>query len=49
MGISWEASNGKPGASDLYFSVMDDLWSNSPWGVLFVIQGSGQVNYGLNW
>jgi hypothetical protein len=49
MGIGWEAANGKPGANELYHIVMDDIWAHSPWGVLFVVQGAGQVNYGLNW
>lgn len=49
MGIRWEATNGKPGATDLYLSTMDALHSMSRDGWLYVVEGTGQNNFGLNW
>jgi len=50
MGIGWEPANGKPGARELYLSTMDslhDLPGASPW--LYVVEGTGQNKFGLNW
>eukprot|EP00775_Hariotina_reticulata_P012217 gene12217-12355_t len=48
MGLAWEPANGKPGARELYISVMDNLYSLSR-DLLFMVEGAGQSNFGLNW
>jgi hypothetical protein len=49
MGIRWEPSNGKPGAAELYLSTMDALHELSHDGWLYVVEGTGQNSFGLNW
>lgn len=49
MGIRWEPSDGKPGARELYISTMDALHQLSPTGWLYMIEGTGQNSFGLNW
>ncbi len=43
MGITWTGGNGKPAAMDLYISMMDRIWSSSPWGVLFMVEGEHRL------
>eukprot|EP00877_Chromochloris_zofingiensis_P000949 jgi/Chrzof1/10855/Cz05g14190.t1 len=49
MNIKWESSGGLPGAHELYLSVMDALYAVTPDDVLFMVEGAGQTNFGLNW
>jgi hypothetical protein len=49
MGIRWEPSNGKPGARELYLGTMDALHQLSPTGWLYMVEGTGQNSFGLNW
>ena len=49
MGIRWEPSNGKPGARELYIGTMDALHQLSPTGWLYMVEGTGQNSFGLNW
>lgn len=49
MGIRWEAAGGKPGAGELYLSTMDALHALSRDGWLYVVEGTGQNSFGLNW
>lgn len=49
MGMGWEPYNGKPGARELYLSTMDALHQLSPNGWLYLVEGAGQTNFGLNW
>lgn len=49
MGIRWEPSNGKPGAAELYLTAMDAMHELSPDGWLYVVEGTGQNSFGLNW
>lgn len=49
MGIGWEPANGKPGARELYIATMDSLHELSSQGWLYMVEGSGQNSFGLNW
>jgi hypothetical protein len=49
MGIGWEPANGKPGARELYLGAMDALHDLSSEGWLYVVEGTGQNSFGLNW
>ena len=49
MGIQWEPANSKPGARELYLATMDALHELSPDGWLYIVEGAGQNNFGLNW
>ncbi|WIA18743.1 hypothetical protein OEZ85_003433 [Tetradesmus obliquus] len=49
MGIKWEPSSGHPGARELYLETLDALHSMVPEGLLYILEGTGQNNFGLNW
>lgn len=46
--VRWEPVNGKPGLKDLYIDVMDEIYSVAA-DAIFAIEGTGQVDFGLNW
>jgi aryl-phospho-beta-D-glucosidase BglC (GH1 family) len=48
MGISWNPKNGKPGATELYLAAIDALYKMDS-STLFMIEGTGQAGYNLNW
>jgi hypothetical protein len=43
MGLAWEPANGKPGARELYISVMDNLYSLSG-DMLFMVEGKAALS-----
>jgi hypothetical protein len=49
MHMRWEASDHYPGVRELYLETMDSLHDLSHDGWLYVVQGTGQNAFGLNW
>lgn len=49
MHIKWEPYQQYPGARELYLQTMDALHALSHDGWLYLLEGTGQNNFGLNW
>jgi hypothetical protein len=49
IGMHWEAKGRKPGVTQLFLAAMDALWAVQPEGLLFMVEGTSQSSWGLNW
>jgi hypothetical protein len=49
MGIQWAPANSKPGAAELYLQTMDALHELASDSWLYIVEGTGQNMFGLNW
>jgi hypothetical protein len=49
MGIQWAPANNKPGAAELYLQTMDVLNELASDSWLYIVEGTGQNMFGLNW
>eukprot|EP00891_Asterochloris_glomerata_P005014 jgi/Astpho2/5014/Aster-05948 len=47
VGLSWDAANGLPGASDLYIAAMEALYPINP-AILFLVEGTAQPQFVVN-